>query len=100
MRPRIASMLERIDMEIAQEYIGGAIDWADKNCDNAWTNAIEQLERALARPITNDFFGLIEHETRMYVDTCIGLIAKYRQAMQHNEIDGFLNYLKTNSKGD
>lgn len=84
-----------IEAEIKTEYLGGAIAWADKNHNNAWSNAIDRFDRALTNAIDRQDYLAAKIEGDFYKTTVLDLIQKYKKAKGIDDLASLLDEVKT-----
>lgn len=80
---KLSNLIEQIESEIEMKYIGGAIEWADSEFNNAWSKAMDRFQDALNEAVIHDDFEKYQKsimiEAENYKKTCLALIAKYRE---------------------
>ena len=74
----MSKIIQDLESELETSYYPGAIQWADANFDNAWSDAIETFDQALAKAIATQDFSKINFEADRYRVTILGLTRKYR----------------------
>lgn len=92
-----SKIIDRIHAEIAPQYWSGAIQWADENHSNAWTNAINRFDSALSSSLKILNSEHLKIESEIYRDTLIGLLKNYKEAHQKNEAFSFLESIQSKS---
>jgi len=85
-----SEIIRSIEAEIKTEYLPGAITWADKHHNNAWSNAIDRFDRALSRSIERQDYTLAKLEGEHYRITVLDLLRKYKKEKGIADTDSFL----------
>jgi hypothetical protein len=80
-------IIETIENELHIAYMPGAIQYIDKNYDDAWSKAIDAFEAA----INSKNEDKIRIEGEIYKQTIVYLIGIYKQYKRGSKIDEFLN---------
>jgi hypothetical protein len=83
-----------IEAELKAEYLGGAIAWADKKHDNAWSKAIDRFDRALSNAIERQDYLAAKIEGDFYKITILGLIREYKVAKGMSDLDSLLEAVR------
>lgn len=81
-------IIQTIEAEISDEYMPGAIGWADNTFKNAWSNAIDRFDHALA----SGDYTRAKLEGEFYLDTVFNLIRKYKK---HKHLDDTVTFLES-----
>lgn len=95
MDTQISETIRTIEAEICMEYSSRAINWVDKNLNNAWSNAIDRYERILVLVYERHEYTLLKAESEFYRKTVLDLLRKYKEAKRIDDSEAFLQTLKT-----
>lgn len=87
-------LINTIESELKQEYVGGAIKWCDEKFDNAWSKALDRFDKALAIAIDRQEYALAKMEGEFYKATILDLLRKFKTAKQIKDSDAFLESLR------
>jgi hypothetical protein len=68
----------------------GAIHWADKNHNEAWSNALDRFDKALSVAIERKEPTLAKTEGDFYKATILDLLSKYKRHKNMDETQSFL----------
>lgn len=90
-------LMNTIEAEIRTEYIGGAIQWADQNFDNAWSKALTRFDKALGVAIDRQDYTLAKVEADFYKITVVELLKKYKAAKAIDDKEAFLASIRKHS---
>lgn len=83
-------LLATIHAELGAEYIGGAVQWADKKFDCAWSKAMDRFEHSLSVAIERKDYNLAQSEGDIYKGTILDLIRKYKAEKHMSDAEAFL----------
>jgi hypothetical protein len=83
-------VINSIEAEISSRYLPGAILWADKKFDGAWTKAMDRFDRALKITQERVDYTSLKAEAGFYKNTVLELIRQYKQ---EKGIEGVQSYL-------
>lgn len=87
--------INRIERELHSNYIGGFYQWADDFNDNAWTKAVNRLEKAIKLVINKGMTDQdFQVEQALYFDRVSALIQEYRNHKKLDERESFINSFK------
>jgi hypothetical protein len=86
-------LINTIEAELKLEYVGGAIAWADKNRDGAWSKAMDRFDCALKNSIERQDYRSAEIEGQFYKATVLQLLREYKQTKGLNDAESFLSAL-------
>lgn len=88
-----SKFLREMHAEIGPEYVPGAMAWADREHDDAWTKANDRLDAALVGSIERGDHFTAKLEQERYAKTIMDLIHKYKRSIETNEAQMFLDGL-------
>lgn len=92
MQTQYSAVIKSIEDNIAIKYLPGCIQWADKNHNNAWSNAIQDFEEALEADWADK-----EKAGEIYLGRCLDLIEKFKSTFPDEskwEQVSFLNEIR------
>lgn len=93
MKPRTQFRLRQMNEFISAQYIPGAVQWADEEYDNAWSNALIRFEDAIVRADHFDEEHIFEDESNIFTGTILALIRCYQTHLANNNIAKMLSEL-------
>lgn len=79
---KFMSVVNAIQSELSDQYIPGAINWADETKGGAWSNAMDDFEKVIlsAPP---DY--ALQEAANKYRDRILSLIREYKQTREYDE---------------
>lgn len=83
-------LINEIESELKIEHVGGAISWADKKYNNAYSNAIDRFDIELSKAITSGDYEHAKRESDVYKKTTIGFLREYKTEKRLSDSDSFL----------
>lgn len=95
MMPKFLQLINSIEGELKIEYLGGAIRWIDETENNAWSDAIDRFDNALAVAIERKDYQLAQLEGEHYKTKVLGMIARYKKHKRMEGATSFLDQIKT-----
>ena len=95
-----SEIIGAIQGAIAEEYLGGAIAWADAKYDNAWSNAMDRFEQALCGAIERQDYRSAELAGADYKRVALGFIAEFKAAKGISDATTFLEQLELEATTD
>lgn len=90
MNLEFSKIIRSMEIEIAFQYIPGAIRWCDDNCENAWSKAIDRFDNSLRIAIERKDYQLIKIESEFYQNMVLDLLSKYKSFKNIDESKNFL----------
>ena len=93
---KFSEMITEIENELACEYIGGAINWADENYKNAWSDAMLKFDEALSYSLKTGVDHHAQKAGQLYKKTVLDLLKKYKKAKKLDETKEFLKSVQKN----
>lgn len=95
MKPEFSKIIQNIDSQISEEYLGGCIVWSDREFNNAWTDALVRYENKLTEYILSDksdpeTLRKANYESGLYLNTVLPLIKKYKESKKLDSAQMFL----------
>jgi hypothetical protein len=87
-------IINSIEAEISAEYLPGAIKWADENCANAWSNAIDEYEKALRYAVETGNYQVATDAGDRYKYTVLNLIRAYKATKGMTDKTSFLDSIR------
>lgn len=91
---KFTEIINAIEAELNAEYLPECIQWCDANFENAWSNAIDRFDLALSISMNTGDRATAIAEGIDYKKTIIGLIKKYKEHAQLDDLDVFLKSLR------
>lgn len=87
--------INRIERELHSDYIGGFYQWADDFNDNAWTKAVNRVEKAIKLVMNKGMTARdFQIEQALYFDRVSALMQEYRNYKKLDESESFIKSFK------
>lgn len=88
-------LLQSVEAELQIEFLPGAYSWMDKHKDSAFSQLVARMENAIFDLQKNGSFELYKNELEIYKKALCDLLIEYKNSKNINEIDGFMNSIKS-----
>lgn len=93
-----SSLINEIQNEIGHEYLSGAINYIDKNKNNAWSKAMNELDDILTVAIKSKDHSAVEPAFRKYKTDCIAWIKEYKSSKPKQITENIHEYISDRLK--
>lgn len=92
---KLSDILAPTFAEIEKEYFGGAVDWADRVHDGAWSKACLQFEDTITKAALEPeyYFDRVTEGAKIYKTELLFLIAKFKQSQNNKQLTTFFSDL-------
>ena len=94
MKYDFTKLINKIDAEVEQEYVGSAINWTDENFNDAWSKAIYEFENAIINGDPDSVYLAGE----IYKKRCINYIRRYKEFKNRKSTFDFFKQLERKQK--
>jgi hypothetical protein len=86
-----STLIRKLEAELSEQYLPGAIQWCDDHMNNAWSRAIERFEKALIKAIEIGSYEYAKTEGEIYELTVTKLLQQYKASKKIDDANAFLS---------